>query len=144
MYCTIPMGNDAAQEYRCQYCNDYFRTRDLTLDHVVPRCRGGHLNWENAVTCCTRCNGKKGSLGLGEIQSRWGMKLRTAPRIPTQYQLAMAASRMLPRRVHPTWEPYLPDPTKHRRTTNEPEEGTTSSSTSMSQPQHDLQLLMDA
>jgi 5-methylcytosine-specific restriction endonuclease McrA len=32
-------------EYRCQYCNNMFHTRDLSLDHVVPRCMGGRLNW---------------------------------------------------------------------------------------------------
>jgi hypothetical protein len=32
-------------EYRCQYCNDMFHTRDLSLDHVVPRSRGGNLSW---------------------------------------------------------------------------------------------------
>ena len=93
-------------EYRCQYCHNMFHTRDLSLDHVVPRCKGGRLNWENAVTSCRACNGRKGSMDLSEIKSV-GMRLRRAPRIPTQYELAATASRMLPRRVHPTWEPYL-------------------------------------
>ncbi|KAL7580749.1 hypothetical protein ACA910_001032 [Epithemia clementina (nom. ined.)] len=105
-------------EYRCQYCNDFFHTRDLTLDHVVPRSQGGHLNWENAVTCCTGCNGKKGCMGLHEIQSKWGMKLRAPPRIPSQYELAMIASRMLPRKVHPTWQPYLPQDARKKTATN--------------------------
>mmetsp|Transcript_27298 Transcript_27298/g.63935 ORF Transcript_27298/g.63935 Transcript_27298/m.63935 type:complete len:383 (+) Transcript_27298:227-1375(+) len=95
-------------EYRCQYCNEFFHTRDLSLDHVVPRCRGGQLSWDNAVTSCTKCNGRKGSMGLKEIRSKWGMVLRNEPRCPTQYELAVTASKMLPRQVHPTWEPYLP------------------------------------
>jgi 5-methylcytosine-specific restriction endonuclease McrA len=93
-------------EYRCQYCQDLFHTRDLSLDHVVPRCKGGRLHWSNAVTSCRRCNGRKGSLDVGEI-SRLGMRLVREPRTPTQYELAATASRMLPRRVHPAWEPYL-------------------------------------
>jgi 5-methylcytosine-specific restriction endonuclease McrA len=93
-------------EYRCQYCKDLFHTRDLSLDHVVPRCKGGLLHWGNAVTCCRRCNGRKGSLDVREI-SRLGMRLVRKPRTPTQYELAATASRMLPRRVHPAWEPYL-------------------------------------
>ena len=93
-------------EYRCQYCGNIFHTRDLSLDHVVPRCKGGPLNWENAVTCCRKCNGRKGSLDLSEIKSI-GMQLLRPPRTPTQYELAKTASRMLPRKVHPTWEPYL-------------------------------------
>ena len=94
-------------EYRCQYCSQLFHTRDLSLDHVVPRCRGGRLHWENAVTCCRKCNGRKGSLDLSELKGRLGMHLLRPPRTPTQYELAATASRMLPRRVHPTWEPYL-------------------------------------
>jgi 5-methylcytosine-specific restriction endonuclease McrA len=93
-------------EYRCQYCQNRFHTRDLSLDHVVPRCKGGRLNWENAVTSCRACNGRKGSLDLADIKSV-GMRLKRTPRVPTQYELAATASRMLPRRVHPTWEPYL-------------------------------------
>ena len=94
-------------EYRCQYCNHLFHTRDLSLDHVVPRCKGGGLNWTNAVTSCRKCNGRKGSLDLAELRARVGMQLRRQPVCPTQYELAATASRMLPRRVHSTWEPYL-------------------------------------
>ena len=94
-------------EYRCQYCNDLFHTRELSLDHVVPRCKGGGLHWENAVTCCRKCNGAKGSMDLVDIRKQLGMRLLRPPRTPTQYELAATASRMLPRRVHPTWEPFL-------------------------------------
>jgi len=93
-------------EYTCQYCNEFFHTRDLSLDHVVPRCRGGRLNWENAVTSCRKCNGRKGSLPVNKL-GLIGMKLSKEPFVPTQFQLAASAARMLPRRVHPTWEPYL-------------------------------------
>jgi len=112
-------------EYRCQYCADRFHTRDLSLDHVVPRCRGGRLNWyalfwqqcivvillisshrENAVTCCRACNGRKGSLSLQQLRGM-GMKLVREPFVPTQYQLHSIAGRMLPRRVHPSWAPFL-------------------------------------
>ena len=93
-------------EYRCQYCNDRFHTRDLSLDHVHPRCRGGRLVWDNAVTSCRTCNGRKGSLDLAEL-SQVGMKLQREPRVPTQYELAAVAGRMLPRKVHPAWAPYL-------------------------------------
>ena len=93
-------------EYKCQYCDLSFHTRDLTLDHVVPRSMGGRLNWENAVTSCSQCNGRKGCLPVSELR-HVGMKLNRKPFVPTQYQLASIAGRMLPRRVHPTWEPYL-------------------------------------
>lgn len=93
-------------EYRCQYCNDRFHTRDLSLDHVHPRSLGGALHWENAVTSCRTCNGRKGSLTVDRLKSV-GMKLSRRPRVPTQFQLHSVATKMLPSRVHPTWAPYL-------------------------------------
>lgn len=63
-------------------------------------------NRENAVTCCNKCNCKKGSLTVQQLH-RVGMKLSRKPFVPTQYQLAQIASRMVPQNVHPTWEPYL-------------------------------------
>lgn len=92
--------------YRCQYCGNLFRTQDLSLDHVIPRSKGGTLNWENTVTCCKRCNGKKGSLLPSELKSV-GMRLIREPRIPNKFELATEASKMMPRRVHPTWKPFL-------------------------------------
>jgi 5-methylcytosine-specific restriction endonuclease McrA len=41
----------------CQYCGN--KSNDLTLDHVLPRSRGGPTSWENVVACCRRCNAKK-------------------------------------------------------------------------------------
>ncbi|MGL5032169.1 MAG: HNH endonuclease, partial [Microcystaceae cyanobacterium] len=43
----------------CQYCN--YRGEELTLDHVMPRSRGGGDTWENLVAACVRCNVKKGN-----------------------------------------------------------------------------------
>lgn len=45
--------------YTCQYCGT--RTKDLTLDHVLPRHRGGQHTWENLVSACRACNHRKGS-----------------------------------------------------------------------------------
>ncbi|MCR9163947.1 MAG: HNH endonuclease [Nannocystaceae bacterium] len=64
--------------YRCQYCDGQFRHRDLTLDHVVPRCHGGRTTWKNIVACCVRCNRKKGSLSPEEA----GMPLKSKPSRP--------------------------------------------------------------
>jgi 5-methylcytosine-specific restriction endonuclease McrA len=52
----------------CQYCGK--RSRDLTLDHIVPRSRGGPTTWENLVACCKSCNGKKGNRQLKEVNMR--------------------------------------------------------------------------
>src|SRR5260370_12253645 len=44
----------------CQFCSGMFASSELTLDHVVPRSRGGRSSWENLVACCYRCNNSKG------------------------------------------------------------------------------------
>jgi len=94
-------------EYRCQYCKERFHTNDLSIDHVVPRSHGGRLHWENAVTCCKPCNGRKGSLRVEDLKAV-GMRLFRKPSVPSQMQLASIAGRMRPSRgVHPTWEPFL-------------------------------------
>src|SRR5579883_3209698 len=55
-------------EETCQYCGK--RSRDLTLDHIIPRSRGGQSTWENLVACCKPCNGKKGNRLLKEVNMR--------------------------------------------------------------------------
>jgi len=45
--------------YQCQYCTKYFKYSELTMDHVLPKSMGGPKTWENIVTCCKSCNGKK-------------------------------------------------------------------------------------
>ena len=55
-------------EEMCQYCGK--RSRDLTLDHVIPRSRGGQGTWENLVACCRACNGRKGNHMLKEANMR--------------------------------------------------------------------------
>lgn len=59
----------------CQYCGAKSK---LTIDHVIPRCKGGEDSWENLVVACSSCNTKKGSLMLEQT----GMKLARKPRAP--------------------------------------------------------------
>ena len=59
----------------CQYCGS---TRNLTIDHIIPKCRGGEDTWENLVVACGPCNTKKGNTPLEQT----GMKLRKKPRPP--------------------------------------------------------------
>ena len=54
--------------YTCQYCGR--QGHDLTLDHLVPRHRGGGHTWENLVTACTTCNHRKGGKTLEESRLR--------------------------------------------------------------------------
>jgi len=65
-------------EDTCQYCGK--RTRDLTLDHIIPRSRGGQSTWENLVASCKACNGRKGNRLLKEVN----MHLLRPPRPLTQ------------------------------------------------------------
>ncbi|HTI15690.1 MAG TPA: HNH endonuclease [Dictyobacter sp.] len=62
----------------CQYCGKH--SRDLTLDHIIPRSRGGQSTWENLVACCKHCNGKKGNRLLKDVN----MHLLRQPRPLTQ------------------------------------------------------------
>jgi 5-methylcytosine-specific restriction endonuclease McrA len=62
--------------YTCQYCGANGSAANLTLDHVIPRSRGGGSSWENLTTCCHPCNNKKGNRTPEEA----GMKLARAPR----------------------------------------------------------------
>jgi 5-methylcytosine-specific restriction endonuclease McrA len=50
----------ARDENVCQYCGRHFPTSELSLDHVVPRSRGGDTSWENIVCACVACNVRKG------------------------------------------------------------------------------------
>lgn len=60
-------------KYTCQYCGK--EVRELTLDHVFPRHRGGKHDWENVVTCCIACNRHK----AGRTPQEAGMKLLHNP-----------------------------------------------------------------
>jgi hypothetical protein len=61
--------------YSCQYCGS---TRSLTIDHVIPRSRGGLDTWENLALSCSRCNVKKAD----KLLQYTGMVLRKKPRPP--------------------------------------------------------------
>jgi 5-methylcytosine-specific restriction endonuclease McrA len=50
----------ARDNSRCQYCGKHYATKDLTLDHVIPRVQGGEHTWENLVCACVKCNARKG------------------------------------------------------------------------------------
>jgi len=60
----------------CQYCATVLPSGELTLDHVIPRSRGGSSTWENLVACCHSCNRRKGNQFAAEA----GMKLMREPR----------------------------------------------------------------
>lgn len=63
---------------RCQYCGRRFPTSELSLDHVVPRSRGGQTTWTNIVCACTGCNARKG----GKLPVEASMRLIQRPYRP--------------------------------------------------------------
>ena len=79
----------------CVYCDV---KKNLTIDHVLPRSRGGDNTWENLVTCCIKCNGKKGDRTPEEAQ----MKMKQAPFKPgyTYFMKNFA-------KVYDSWKIYL-------------------------------------
>ena len=68
----------ARDAYECQYCGRQFPPTELTYDHVVPRALGGQTDWTNIVTCCIRCNRRKGDHTPEEV----GFHLIRKPRRP--------------------------------------------------------------
>ncbi len=50
----------ARDGHRCQYCGSHYPSSQLSLDHVIPRSRGGETNWDNVVCSCLSCNTRKG------------------------------------------------------------------------------------
>ena len=55
---------------RCQYCGTKFPTSELSLDHVLPRSRGGQATWDNIVCACVKCNVRKGGRTPREANMR--------------------------------------------------------------------------
>ena len=74
--------------YTCQYCGTAPGRLQLTVDHVIPRSRGGGHTWQNLVTACTRCNQKKGSNTPEEAQ----MTLMSKPFEPTYVALVLLSN----------------------------------------------------
>jgi 5-methylcytosine-specific restriction endonuclease McrA len=67
----------------CQYCGS---SKHLTLDHVIPRSRGGQHTWDNVVIACEKCNSKKGD----KMPHEAGMHPRTKPKAPIHPTIAFA------------------------------------------------------
>jgi 5-methylcytosine-specific restriction endonuclease McrA len=86
----------ARDSWTCQYCG---RTSHLTVDHVVPRSRGGTSIWENIVTSCAPCNRRKGNRTPREVD----MHPRHKPRAPGPTVFIRVAMPAVP----PAWQQYL-------------------------------------
>ena len=87
--------------YTCQFCSRVFPAGELTLDHVIPRSRGGHTDWDNLVACCHSCNNRKGD----RLPEEAGLKLMRSPR-----PFTLHTSRQLMRMMGSSderWRKYL-------------------------------------
>lgn len=81
--------------HRCGYCG----TAATTIDHILPRSRGGADSWENLVSCCLGCNNIKGDRTPQEM----GWALRWSPQAPRGPQWTVRGAE----RADPVWERYL-------------------------------------
>lgn len=84
--------------YTCQYCGR--RTKSLTVDHVVPRHRGGKSTWENLVSACRVCNRRKGGKTLKEANMTL-LRKPFEPRPTGRYLFGAHAQE------HQEWEKFL-------------------------------------
>jgi 5-methylcytosine-specific restriction endonuclease McrA len=84
----------------CQYCGKLFDKRDLNLDHVIPRDRGGATTWENIVCSCIPCNTRKGN----RLPHEAGMKLL---RKPTRPRWRPFLHITFDAKVHESWRHFI-------------------------------------
>ncbi len=87
-------------QYTCQYCGQ--ETRQLTLDHVIPRYRGGQHTWENVVSACIPCNQHK----AGKTPEQAGMRLLHHPSPPRGNTFFYLPYHY--RQTPSGWQKYLP------------------------------------
>jgi 5-methylcytosine-specific restriction endonuclease McrA len=84
--------------FTCQYCGE--ETRLLTLDHIMPRSRGGPHQWENVVSACIPCNHSK----AGSTPKEADMRLLRQPRAPRPDPYAMFHQRT----ILDEWRQFIP------------------------------------
>ena len=95
----IPMTRAALMHrdrFRCAYCG----SKAETIDHVVPRSRGGGHSWENCVACCASCNHRKADKMLSELG--WTLRAALVPPKGPHWRLLASIKEL-----DPTWLPYL-------------------------------------
>lgn len=104
-YVPMPLSRTAKEKptkaaiYRrdnhtCQYCGS---TRSLTIDHLVPRCRGGQDTWENLLLACSKCN----TLKSHKTPEQAGLRLLRKPRPPLPKVI-----EIVQRSTDPEWSEY--------------------------------------
>ena len=87
-------------QYACQYTGEEYPKHLLTIDHVIPRSRGGMTTWGNVVAACRKCNIKKGN----RTPSEANMMLIRKPKSPTIITYMHMSYQF---RHDPSWKKYL-------------------------------------
>ena len=88
-------------KYTCQYCGKLLKNpKDRTIDHVIPKSRGGKTVWTNVVLCCRKCNLKKGDRTPEEA----GLKLLKKPKAPKWQALILEE---FPKHKKEVWKVFL-------------------------------------
>ena len=88
----------ARDQWTCQYCGE--ERGSLTVDHVIPRSKGGPTDWHNIVTCCAPCNRRKGD----RLPRQANMVPRQPPSAPNSTIFIHVAVPVIPQ----SWERYIP------------------------------------
>src|ERR1700742_2414197 len=86
----------ARDDWTCQYCGS---RAQLTVDHVIPRSKGGGSTWDNIVAACAPCNRRKGDA----LPRQAGMHLTRQPKTPSPHVFIQVASPTIPA----TWKQYM-------------------------------------
>lgn len=81
----------ARDRYMCAYCGDDFEARTLTIDHVLPKSKGGKNTWVNCVTACKSCNHRKGNRTPEEAR----MQLLYVPYAPSIFEKMILKNRKI-------------------------------------------------
>jgi 5-methylcytosine-specific restriction endonuclease McrA len=95
---TVPLTRRAVfarDGGRCVYCS----APATSLDHVIPKSRGGPHTWDNVVSACARCNHVKADRGIAEL----GWRMRRLPVAPTGAAWHIIGAK----RMDPRWRPFL-------------------------------------
>jgi 5-methylcytosine-specific restriction endonuclease McrA len=94
-------GIFARDNYTCQYCGH--QSKELTIDHVLPKRLGGKSTWDNLVCCCRKCNSKKSDKRI----EKSGMQLARMPKKP-KYVPFISLTKYLDGARNEVWRDYLP------------------------------------
>lgn len=81
----------------CVYCGEYANT----VDHIIPKSKGGKDAWNNLVASCRNCNAKKADSYLGEFRPDLVDRIRSIAKIPTSKEALFASN------IHPEWREYI-------------------------------------